>query len=397
MNKKLLLGLILTALIPVKSISAQVENGEIQQDPEIKLFTNWNNFSLSDFEPIQEDGAIGEDLNDLVGWDISREWKAGDRIEDILKLGDLQNSLAPQLFSLQDIYERVNRKNGVVASDRNGDEYVDDVPSEVTLADFPLTGEQTIASLVEAVPDLFKREASSVAPIADLLEQNGYDDYLDSDLASLAEDKDIAELQLDSLNLESYSADSIPNLSNAQIEDMEGYEDMYVSEIPGLSELALSEYPNSVNAEISLVGRIDFVWGDAETNRSDTISGSKVEGFNVPCQSDCAYLELDDIENLGRKIATSFEGNQWIRGRDHWVAGGTGCLAGGREPTGIHPFGDTFKAVLWETFESSDTAQVVSFFNIKTNCGDSAYFIGPFPYPQGILKVNDWVFLGTGL
>lgn len=396
----LIIGVLLSQLvinISQAQTQAQNNNSPPLNPEEIKLFQDWSTFSFSSFEPVQQGGEIGTEYNELVGWDISRQWQAGDEIEDILKLGDLENSLSPQLFSLEDIYQRVNQKNGVVATDTDGDGVVNNVPSTLTLADYPLATNQTVESLTEAVPELLDYEVGEVAPIRDLLEENGYD--TDTDIGTLIEDEDIAELGLDSIDLGSYSVDSVPNLGGSQIEDMEGYEEMLVSEIPGLSELALSEYPNPINARISFVGRIDFVWGEAETNKNSTISGSTVEGFQVPCQQNCAHLELDDVENLGRAIALPFEGDQWIQGRnlEHWVAGGTGCFTGGREPTGIHPFGNTFKAVLWDTQESTDTAQIVSFFNIKTQCGESPYFIGPFPYPQGFVSVNDWLFLGSGL
>ncbi|MGL5835171.1 MAG: hypothetical protein ACRC1Z_18360, partial [Waterburya sp.] len=67
------------------------------------------------------------------------------------------------------------------------------------------------------------------------------------------------------------------------------------------------------------------------------------------------------------------------------------------EPTGIHPFGDSFKTVLWRTDESSDTGEIVMFFIIKTMCGSSPYFIGPIPFPDGNVAINNVIFIGTGI
>lgn len=376
------------------SASAQTQENAGNQNQEIKLFTDWSNFSFLDLQPVMESGEIPEKLNNKVGWQISRQWQAGDEVEDVLKIGDLQNSLAPQLLSLKQIYNRIQQSQN---SNSANSENLDLVPAELTLADFAPVGEQTLKSLVDAVRGLGDYTPQEVEPISDLLEANGYDSF-DTDLKTLVSNNgSIAQLKMSSLDLENYSVNSIPNLSDTQMEDFSNYQDSYISEIPGLSELSFSQFPNPVSAEINFVGRIDLIWGQAESNRVDTISGSLIEGFHVPCENNCAYLELDDLENFGSKITSDFEGNQWIRGKDHWVAGGTGCFSGGREPTGIHPFGDTFKTVLWETHESSDTAEIVMFFNVKTNCGESPYSIGPFPYPQGIVKVNDWVFLGSGL
>lgn len=360
-----------------------------QQD--VKAFPDWSSYSLSNLEPAKADGAVPSSVDSIVGWKASRSWNTGDAVADVIKLGDLEESLSPQLFSLEDIYSRVNNTE----LDPNSQSLDSSIPENITLEDFTIVGKQTLGSLVTAIPELGAKSASEVLPISELLTQNGYGNS-DATLASLTNNPQIRNLKLNSINLQQYSVDSIPGLTDTQLEDFEDYEDTNISQTPGLDQVPLGSYPNPIQAEISFVGRVDFIWGEAEAKANRTISGSKVEGFNVACESNCAHLELDDIENLGRKITSEFEGNQWIRGRDHWVAGGTGCLSGGREPTGIHPFGDTFKSVLWETDETTDTAQLVMYYNIKTNCGDSAYYIGPFPFPLGNIKINDYIFLGSG-
>ena len=406
---KFIIAILLSIFIFPKSLNLlQAQTLESNITPELEgkkiaLFPDWSNFSLSSFEPIQQGGKIPEKFDDLAGWEVSRSWEAGDKIENILKLGDLQNTLSPQLFSLEDIYRRLSkiqesknsRMNSQFELGLSSEESF--IPPELTLADFPLSGEQTIETLSKENLEIANSTAAEISPVADLLKKNGHSGKLDETLSILARDESLANLSLRSLNLEDYSIDSVPSLANAQIEDYEGWEDIPVSEVPGLEELPLSEYPNPIRTEISFLGRVDFIWGEAETNRNETISGSKIDGFNVPCQKNCAHLELDDIENFGRKLSSNFEGKQWIRGRDHWVNGGTGCFAGGKEPTGIHPFGDTIKSVLWDTDESTDTGTVVTYFNIKTNCGDSPYFIGPLPFPEGTVSSNDWVYLGTGI
>ena len=221
------------------SLSAQ-ENPNINENSEIKLFPDWSNFTFTDFDPIGEGGEISEQYDRLVGWKVSRRWEAGDEIENILKLGDIENSLAPQLFSLKDIYLRVNQSQNPDA-DISLEE--DSLPADLTLADFSLVKEQTIESLVEGVEKLGELSPEEIEPIADLLETNGYS-YQNTDLETLASDQDIAQLELSELNLEEYAIDSIPGLSETQIEDLSGYEEANISDVPGLSELPLSEYPN---------------------------------------------------------------------------------------------------------------------------------------------------------
>lgn len=383
------------------SVKAQ-ESQTVESEPEVKLFPDWNEISLSSLGTFTEDGQIGTEYNNAASYDVSRSWTTENTPDEVLMLGDLETSLAPQEFTVEEI---VNINNSHIEidpmatanrSDSQTNPDLENFLAQTPLSDFSVVSKQTIETLVEAVPDLELENASDVQPIADLLVQEGFDN-LDTDLATLITDEEVANLSLESIDDEQYAIDSIPGIESAKLGDFEDYQSSFVSEIPGLSDVPLTDYPQSIEGVGNFVGRIDFVWGSAETDRQRTISGSYVEGFNVPCQSNCQYLELDDLENAGSAIQSAIEGKQWIAGKDHWVAGGTGCLSGGREPTGIHPFGNSFKTVLWDTDETTDTATIMMFFNFKTQCGESAYFIGPIPFPLGFVKVNDWVYLGTGV
>ncbi len=380
MNDRILTILpVYTALL--SAIALTISPATAQEVQEVKLYPDWNQISFSDLEGIPTPGSIGDEYNDLAGYDLARVWQPGDSPDDVLKIGDLEASLNPGEFTLSEI----DQLSGALDFDT------------LSLSEFPLIGEQTLESLVEAVPQLGQQQLMDVPLAQDLLDLEGYTALNSQSLSSLINNPSIAELELDNLDLSQYSTDSIPNLEQAQLEDFEDYQNSFVSQIPGLNEVPLGNYPNPISSTGSIVARIDFVWGDAESDRTRTISGSYVEGFNVSCDSQCSYLELDDLENLGDAFQLPYEGSQWIAGQYHWVAGGTGCLSGGREPTGIHPFGDTFKTVLWTTDESTDSATVVMFFNIKTQCGESAYFIGPVPFPLGFVRVNDWIFVGGGV
>lgn len=353
------------------------------QGADVKLYPDFNQISFSDLEGIQENGEIGTEYNELVGYDVSRQYSIGDTPDEILKLGDLSTSLMPQKFTLGDILS-LSKSEGI------NDTY--DIP----LTDFPLIGTQTIENLVEAVPELGSRNVGDVELISFLLEQNGLAGREDSRLESVVDNEQVAEIKLNTVNLENYSVNDIPNLEDTELGDLENSEESFISEIPGLSEVPIGNFPGGIEPSGSVIARIDLVWGSAESDRNKTISGSYVEGFSVPCDTNCEYLELDDLENFGASLQSPFEGDQWIAGRENYVRGGTGCFSGGREPTGIHPFGDTFKTVLWNTSETTDTAQIMMFFNIKTNCGESPYFIGPIPFPLGQVRINDYIFIGIG-
>ena len=141
--------------------------------------------------------------------------------------------------------------------------------------------------------------------------------------------------------------------------------------------------------------RIDFVYGSTETQRFNTISGSYNQGFQVDCQFNCAYIELDDLENIGSGVRGSLEGKQWISGLTQNVEGGRGCLKwinGGKEPTGRHPFGGKFKVVVTEIDETTDTVQTSLYFNLCNWCGCTPYYIGPFQFLS--YHTGDWIFIG---
>ncbi|BAZ47073.1 hypothetical protein NIES4102_41190 (plasmid) [Chondrocystis sp. NIES-4102] len=349
----------------------------------IKLFPDWNKISLDDLSKFNQDGEINSEYDQIADYKVSREWVKGDSPEDVLKLGDLTNSLQPQNFTLEQI--SVLTKSQIIQS------------TDIPLSEFSLASKQNIESLIKAVPDLGSLSAKQVPPIAKLLEENNFDIENIALKTLISRNKKIANLELDSINLQKYTVGSIPNLELAQLKDFAEYKDSLISEIPGLTQVPLGSYPNPLTPVGNSFARIDFIWGSAESDRNRTISGSYPEGFNVLCKSNCEYFELDDLENIGVTVQSQSEGKQWIAGREHWVSGGTGCLSGGREPTGIHPFGELFKSVLWRTDETTDTGEIVMFFNFNVMCGSSAYFIGPIPFPMGNVGINDVIFVGTGI
>lgn len=361
------------------------EESQSLTNKDIKLFTDWSKFSFADMQPVMSSGSVNQELNNIAGWDVSRSWNSGDNITNILKLGDLNNSLSPQLLSVKNIYARLNMNPDNVNN-----------LTDVKLADFKLIQNQSLGSLVNSIDNLGKYTAREIQPIADALKSNGYSDALNLKLETIIKNNNLANLNLNSLDLSKYSLESIPNLVDTQLEKFVGYQESFLSEIPGLANLPLSQFPNPISPPTDIVARIDFIWGDAENNVNNTISGSIVEGFNVSCETKCGNLELDDPENRGRSANSSFEGKRWVNGKHNMAEGGTGCLSGGKEPVGIHPYKNAFKVVLWETNENSNSAQIVMFYNIQTKCGDSPYFIGPFPYAQGFVNVNDFIFLGIG-
>ncbi len=378
-----------------KSITENVIDGD-RLVGQVSL-PDWDNITLEDFPPIQEGGSIGTEFNSYVGYDLSREWVAGDSLVDILKLGDVEEGLAAQELSI-----------GEIAAITEVD------TSDIALSAFELAKEQSLDQLVEAVPGLGQQQVSEVEPIAKLVATElgyGYDDI---QLDSLVESNSTAgNLKLGEVDLSEYSIDDIPGLEDTPLKEFDRWENAKVSDVPELSSVALSQMPNPLSSVAMPVMRIDAVWSDAESNRQRTVSGSYEEGFNVPCNSGsrCPYIELDDIENFGSDWRLPTEGVQWIEGRDPqsgnicpdrpWgVRGGHGVLGVvncGKEPTGRHPFGKAFKFAIWGTDETTDSIETAIFFRFCAkspfvDLGCTPYFIGPIPFFS--FRRDNWIFLG---
>jgi hypothetical protein len=209
---------------------------------------------------------------------------------------------------------------------------------------------------------------------------------------------EVGNIKLGEIDLSKFSLTSIPNLEAVPIQDLTNWMNSFVKNIPGLGQVPLGLMPNPISEVGNLVMRIDAVYGIAENRRNNPISGSDVQGFSVPCtQTDCAYLELDDLENVGASDRSSSEGKQWISGKYQEVEGGWGILKAvnnGREPTGRLPFGKAFKVVVMETDETTDTVDTALYFRFCAwKMGCSPYFIGPIPFFS--YQVNALMFVGN--
>jgi hypothetical protein len=345
---------------------------------------DWDRLSFADFPGILSNGSIGSEYNNYVDYDLSRTWHQGDLPEQFLKLGDLAEALALQKFKLQDV---VN----ITGIDLE----------QIALSQFPLIGEQTLEELVEAIPDLGNFQVKDIEPIADLIKDKVGYSYEDFSLDNVINTGNLGELKLEEIDLSQYSIDSIPNITDARLEDFTGWENSFVGDIPGLAAVPLGLMPIPITNTSGVVSRIDAIWSEAESYRNNTVSGSYQEGFNVPCETNCAHIELDDLENSGSQMRSAFEGQQWISGQFQEVAGGQGVLGvvnGGVEPTGRHPFGKVFKVAVLDTDETTDGVSSSLFFRfcLKTafvDLGCTPYFIGPIPFLD--YKRDDWILLGN--
>ncbi len=377
------------------TIIEDVVEGE-QVVGQVKL-PDWERITLEDFPAVNRGGSISSEFNTYVGYDLSREWLAGDSLVDILKLGDVEEAFAVQNFSIKEIAE-------LTGLDTNS----------IALSSFELVKGQSLEELVESIPGLGQKRVGQIEPIAKLIKNKlGYG-FDDTKLESLVEFNSLTgKLKLGEIDLSEYSIDAIPGLKDILLGKFEGWENTLIRGIPGLAQVPLSQMPNPLSNRGMPVMRIDAIWSDAESNRNRTVSGSYEDGFDVPCTegSRCPYIELDDLEQSGSSWRLPTEGKQWIIGRDPdkgnicpdapWgVNGGHGVLGVvncGKEPTGRHPFGKAFKLAIWGTDETTDSVDTAVFFpacakTLFADLGCTPYFIGPIPFFS--FQRDDWIFLG---
>ncbi|MCC5622148.1 M23 family peptidase [Nostoc sp. CHAB 5715] len=357
------------------------------------LLPDWSRISLAQLPGISQSGAIdGSPYSQTLGYDLSRTWNVGMTPDQYLKLGDISEALQAEEFSLQAIQAIALGTQPEANTDINSIDL-----NKIALSEFPLIGEQTLSHLAQVVPELAKTQVNNITPVATLLKSHLIA-ASNLTLAQVLTQYEVGQMKLGEIDLAEFSISSIPNLDAVQLQQFTGWMNSNVSDIPGLGQVPLGLMPNPITEIGSLVMRIDVVYGPTENRRNNTISGSDVQGFSVPCtEKDCAYLELDDLENAGRSDRSKLEGKQWISGKYQEVEGGRGILKAvnnGREPTGRLPFGKAFKVVVMEPDETTDTVDTALFFRFCAwRMGCTPYFIGPVPFFS--YKVNSLIFVGN--
>jgi hypothetical protein len=168
-----------------------------------------------------------------------------------------------------------------------------------TLADFPLLGAQSVSDLVKAIPNLGNLPISEVQPILDLvkgdadslaaLNKLGLDTPISQALQQIPGLQDVL---LGKLNLNAYSLLSLDGIKDAVIGKFEGALSAQISKFLGLDKIPLGGFPIPITFD-GVIGTIDVVYGKKEARRLNTVTGSDVAGFKVPCdQKSCSYIEL---------------------------------------------------------------------------------------------------------
>ena len=152
---------VLTLMIP-SSVNASITPEyslpitPIESDGQYARVPDWSQITFHTLPPILEDGEFvaPSDLNQTIGYDLSRRWRAGQTADTYLKLGDFQTTLYPQVFNLYTIAQLTNLNL-----------------EQVSLSALEMANWQTLDDLLIAIPGLGGRRVSDVPPISALLGQ----------------------------------------------------------------------------------------------------------------------------------------------------------------------------------------------------------------------------------
>lgn len=359
---------------------------------------NWSKITWRMLPALKQPGflKIPEELVPKLGYDPSREWNAGQKLDSVVMLGDADDAFRFGDLTLDKIAKIALKSNGK--------------DKDPTLLDVGFIQWQTTASLVKAIPTLGNLQLTQVKPILAVLGKSG---YLTSSCRTgtiaqcLRSDPQAAQRTLGDIDLNKYFTKSIPGLEKTRIRHFKEWQRTYINQVPGLNQVPFALMPNPINNGTSVVGIASVVFGKSERGDSRVgdnyfISGSVVRGDYTVTRAcsggkECAYLELGDFTPN-----SPLYGKRWASGSSQQVKGGYGFLAGvngGKEPTGRLVYGNAFKVVMTQTNESTGTADFGLFFRIcmrppfmQKTC--TPYFIGPVPWMS--VRENDLVIVGTG-
>jgi hypothetical protein len=135
------IALTLIPLQPTASIPPEpsIPTTAIALDDSYVRVPDWSRITFRTLPPILSDGSFisTPDINQQLGYDLSRFWQSGQSADSYLKLGDFQTSLYLQLFNLDTLAQITHMDL-----------------EQVALGTFQTITWQTLDDLVDAIPGL---------------------------------------------------------------------------------------------------------------------------------------------------------------------------------------------------------------------------------------------------
>jgi LAS superfamily LD-carboxypeptidase LdcB len=202
------------------------------------------------------------------------------------------------------------------------------------------------------------------------------------------------------LNLNNFSLSSVPGLANTAIKAFPKIANQAIGSIPGLGSVSVSQVLSFAQLLNMGFAKVDFL-DQAATKADFTLSGStKDDSFKAePCTGKCPKFEVQDSKTIP---GTTVKGRQWVSG-DQKVPGGKGILGkmnGGKEPTGLLPwgFGPNMKLVATKVIDTKGSIELGLYIRVcakylLADFGCTPFFIGPIPF--GSVSEKGLVLIAT--
>ena len=327
-------------------------NWVLAQKPSLPEYINLSQHSFEEAGEIKNSFLERKSINDLLGYEFSRTWEAGDSFSSVLKYGDVK--------ALQQLDSKKLSQIAPQAKEVEDFPYLEKVPLWKLIKNL---GVNTESDAWQSVIPLQCRGTTRwiKSAVSSCLQTF----YPDKTLLDFGASGSLSELCLDEIPLRRF-----PDIDNFSLDNVPGTEKFYLN----------------VSSE-DFVGKLDIPFDSDETN-IPAISGSNQEQSKT-CSENCPHVEILDP-------ALPFS-MQWISGRQK-VKGGRGVLGlvnGGREPTGRHPFGDEFKVVISDINTKKGTVRTNIYLRackrtFPLDFGCTPFFIGPIPL--SVVSEGDWIY-----
>jgi hypothetical protein len=300
-------------------------------------------------------------------------WSAGTPAEEIFTLGNFQNSFGFQNLSLSDIEQITGQSL-----------------SDSSLANFTLVQSLSVDELTAAIPGLADLPVSASSAISSIANQQGIDTIAGN--ATIGEIASKLDGTIGQLDLTNFAISDIPGLSDTALSQLPDWANAKIADVPGLSQIPLI---NPFSLKDYFVP-FDIGFGMSPCNLGaecrefdiDNTASGNWENMSIPCEGGpCAHIEVKRWGNDTNKI-------RWVS-KEQKVPGGNGFLCT-EEPTGRFPFGKNPKVVVENVKEEPGEVEFALYFYVEGPFElESAHCIGPFPMPfWGNRKEGELILFG---
>ncbi|MEM1308004.1 MAG: hypothetical protein AAF773_05730 [Cyanobacteria bacterium P01_D01_bin.115] len=338
---------------PAPNLSQRLPMGKLHIDERTALIPDWQMVSFDALPLFPADGQWGD-----------VEWSQGDRLADVMTLGDFQGSLDLHLLTIASIAEAL----GMPAElGKKSPIYL------INLNEFELLERQTIASLAAAVPSLLEVPVDKLPLVQDLVKSVHPTFRFETETLEtlLLAYPDFGEIKLSQLILEDYQVGDLPGIERVPLQSFAHWQEAAISEVPLLPVMSWWLFPQSPQTDGEIA----------------------VASIQPPTDAD----DAKETYALTLTPRTAFEPVEWVIGEEEAVANAglqaRSQINEGKELKGALPFGPVFKVVPESiTPEGVQTAMYFRTCRQSRQLDCSGYGIGPIPLQTH--RPGETIFLG---